>query len=291
MPDWEDRDIEQAEERDDSDVRLSNDGEHSRYWFFGPIGFAGIFIVVAVAVYLLFLRGGTKDILDQSNVDLQAGTSVPSNISEPGADISEVTSELEAIVLPPLSVSDDFVRALVRKLSSHPDLVSFLVTEQLVRNVVVVVANVAEGVSPAHVLQHLRPEERFEVVGHSGQFLINPESYRRYDTYVDAFVSVNSAGLVDVYQQVKPLIEEACQELGYGEQPFEDILSMAFAIILKTPVVRGGVVVETVSVNYTYSERWLEELEPAQKQLLRTGPNNVQRIQTKVREIASELGL
>ena len=49
--------------------------------------------------------------------------------------------------------------------------------------------------------------------------------------------------------------------------------------------------VETVSVNYTYSEQWIEDLPPVQRQLLRMGPDNVQRIQAKLREIAVEFGL
>ncbi len=180
---------------------------------------------------------------------------------------------------------------MVEKLSAHPVLASFVVTEQLVRKAVVVVANVAEGLSPARLFPHLRPEERFEVASHSGRLVIDAESYHRYDTYVDFLVSLDSAGLVETYRNVRPLIDEAYQELGYGEQPFEDVLTMAFAVVLKTPIVRGDMVVETVRVNYTYSEQWIEDLPPVQRQLLRMGPDNVQRIQAKLREIAVEFGL
>ena len=107
---------------------------------------------------------------------------------------------------------------------------------------------------------HLRPEERFKVASHSGRLVIDAESYYRYNTYVDLLVSLDSAGLVETYRNVRPLIDEAYQELGYGERPFEDVLTMAFAVVLKTPIVRGDMAVETVSVNYTYSEQWIEDL-------------------------------
>ena len=158
---------------------------------------------------------------------------------------------------------------MVEKLSAHPVLASFVVTEQLVRKAVVVVANVAEGLSPARLFPHLRPEERFEVASHSGRLVIDAESYYRYNTYVDLLVSLDSAGLVETYRNVRPLIDEAYQELGYGERPFEDVLTMAFTVVLKTPIVRGDMAVKTVSVNYTYSAQWIEDLPPVQRQLLR----------------------
>ena len=88
----------------------------------------------------------------------------------PPSGETEALPEAAPIVLPPLSTSDDFVRAIVEKLSAHPVLASFVVTEQLVRKAVVVVANVAEGLSPARLFPHLRPEEQDGVeVGFRGR--------------------------------------------------------------------------------------------------------------------------
>ena len=288
MSNWEDQDIEQPETSAVSDARSSGDDEPLRHWLLVPAGVVGIPLAVGIVLYFLLAGGGPEETADAPDFALEA----PATIApEPAADEPEAPPEPAPIVLPPLSTSDDFVRALVEKLSSHPELASFLVTEQLVRKAVVVVANVAEGLSPARLFPHLRPDERFEVAARSDRLLIDPESYRRYDTYVDVLVSLDSAGLVEAYRNVKPLVDEAYQELGYGEQPFEDVLAMAFAVVLKTPVMRGDVAVETVSVNYTYSDQWLEDLQPVQKQLLRMGPDNVRGIQAKLREIAGALGL
>ena len=263
MPsDSEDRNIEQPEESAVSEPVLTDDGKSLRHWLLVPAGVVGIAFVVGIVLYFLLTGGG----IDEAPT---------STVAEPAAPPSGETGalpEAAPIVLPPLSTSDDFVRAMVEKLSAHPVLASFVVTEQLVRKAVVVVANVAEGLSPARLFPHLRPEERFKVASHSGRIVIDAESYYRYNTYVDLLVSLDSAGLVETYRNVRPLIDEAYQELGYGERPFEDVLTMAFTVVLKTPIVRGDMAVETVSVNYTYSEQWIEDLPPVQRQLLRMGP-------------------
>jgi hypothetical protein len=44
------------------------------------------------------------------------------------------------------------------------------------------------------------------------------------------------------------------------------------------------------SVRFLYEDEALEGLEPAQKQLMRMGPENVRRVQEKLREIQQALG-
>ena len=235
MPsDSEDRNIEQPEESAVSEPVLTDDGESLRHWLLVPAGVVGIAFVVGIVLYFLLTGGG----IDEAPDALEAPTSTVAEPAAPPSGETGALPEAAPIVLPPLSTSDDFVRAMVEKLSAHPVLASFVVTEQLVRKAVVVVANVAEGLSPARLFPHLRPEERFEVASHSGRLVIDAESYHRYNTYVDLLVSLDSAGLVETYRNVRPLIDEAYQELGYGEQPFEDVLTMAFAVVLKTPIVR-----------------------------------------------------
>src|SRR5262245_35319371 len=67
----------------------------------------------------------------------------------------------EGVSVPPLDESDAVVRELVRKLSSHPAVAAWLLTNGLIRNFTVTVANVAEGVTPAKHLRALRPSSSF----------------------------------------------------------------------------------------------------------------------------------
>ena len=85
----------------------------------------------------------------------------------------------EAIDLPPLDATDAIVRTLVGRLSSHPAIAAWLTTDQLIRNITVVVANIADGDTPAKHLKALRPSGSFSVRQSGGNLSLDPASYAR----------------------------------------------------------------------------------------------------------------
>ena len=89
----------------------------------------------------------------------------------------------------------------------------------------------------------------------------------------------------------KPLALEAYRELGYLDQPFDATFAKAIDVLLRTPVVEGRIGLNADSVNYSYVDRRLEALAPAQKQLLRMGPQNARKVQNKLRELARAMKL
>jgi hypothetical protein len=180
---------------------------------------------------------------------------------------------------------------MLRKLSAHPFLAQVLDADDLVRKIVVSIANVAEGASPAKQLVHLRPEERFAVVETAARTVIDPETYGRYDPAADLFASLDARAVAGLYPTLEPLLEEAHSELGLSDRRgFRDTLSRAFEILLAVPVVEGPVRLRPVSVTFAFEDPALEKLSPAQKHLLRMGPENVRRVQGKLVELKAALG-
>jgi hypothetical protein len=196
----------------------------------------------------------------------------------------------EKIDLPPLDQSDPIVRELVGRLSSHPAVVAWLTTDQLIRNFATVVLNVSNGRTPSPQLRKLKPREEFRVTAGSAP-AIDPRSYRRYDAYADAFAGLDAKGAATLYATLKPRIEDAYRELGYPEGDFDGTLERAVNELLRTPVVEGAVPLVSRSVAYEFADPRLQSLSSAQRQLLRTGPRNVKLIQQKLREIAPLAGL
>jgi hypothetical protein len=198
----------------------------------------------------------------------------------------------DRIALPPLAETDPIVRELVRKISSHPNVIAWLATDGLIRNFTVVVANVVEGVTPARHLKNLKPSGSFRVVDRNGQTVVDPRSYARYDGIAAAAASIDPAGAARLYSTLKPRIEEAYAELGTQPASFDAALERAIIVLLRTPVVEGPIRVEPEGgVGYRYADARLEELTAAQKHLLRTGPANVQMIQSALRGWALALGI
>lgn len=192
---------------------------------------------------------------------------------------------------PPLADSDDWVREIVSQISSHPQLAEWLLTPELVRGFVVVVDNIAEGTAPRKHLMMMAPDTAFGVRESDGKVLIDPVSYARFDQIVEVIDSLDTAGMAELYQAMRPLCQEAYEDLGYPGEDFDASLSRAVNRLLATPVVDQPIEIEKKVTAYRFVDPALEELSPAAKQFLRLGPENLQRLQSKVRELALAIGL
>lgn len=92
---------------------------------------------------------------------------------------------------------------------------------------------------------------------------------------------------------MKPLFQQAFRKLGYPDRDFQDTLIEAMINLLATPVVEKDIILidSEKGINYLMVDEVLEKLNPAQKHLLRMGPENTLKIQKKLREIALGLGV
>lgn len=196
--------------------------------------------------------------------------------------------EIEPVDLPPLDETDALVRDLVRALSSHPRVLAWLTTDGLIRNFAVSVENIANGQSPALHQRVLRPQAPFGVVEGRGGLTIDTRAYRRYDDLAAAVDSVDTQGAAKLYSLLKPRIQEAYQELGYTT-PFDRALETAMVRLLEAPVVEGDIALIPRGGLYQYNDQRLEQLNGAQKQLLRMGPRNERIVQRKLRSIGRAL--
>jgi hypothetical protein len=196
-----------------------------------------------------------------------------------------------SVVVPPLDESDAVVAELLAKLSTHPRVAAWLATKGLIRNFAVVVTNVAEGRAPASLVPALRPASTFNVVQRGTATYMDPASYERYTPLADAVASVDPAGSARLYATLKPRIEEAYRELGVEEPLFDHALERSIVLLLKTPVIETPIAVTPDGIGYAFADARLEGLTPAQKQLLRMGPQNTRTIQRTLRAIGLALGI
>jgi hypothetical protein len=240
-------------------------------------------VAIGLAVYFFFFTNAPPA--------EEAATTAPkpaATTSDPKAALGRDPMDVE---LPPLDQSDLIVRKLVSGLSSHPTVAAWLATDGLIRNFTVVVSNIAEDDRPAVHVARLRPAGRFEVVERNGKLVIDPRSYQRYNQLTAAIQSIDPDGAARLYATLKPLIEQAHRDLGYGNTSFDATLERAIAKLLATPALRDPVAVVPKGIGYGYEDARIEALTPAQKHLLRFGPNNVQVVKQALRNIAVALGI
>jgi hypothetical protein len=197
----------------------------------------------------------------------------------------------EPIELPPLDETDPTVRERVGALSSDPTIAAWLATNDLIRNVTGVIQAIAEDRGVARHLTVLRPSQPFSVQRSGGRMTIDARSYRRYDAIAAAVGSLDARASATLYSTFRPRITEAYAELGFPNTPFDATLEDALETLVSTPVPDGPIEVTPRGGTYAFADPRLEALAPAQKQLLRMGPENARVVKAKLREIAIALGV
>src|SRR5262245_25131861 len=261
----------------------------------------GAIIVVALAAAAYFGRPLLEEFLarvapEEAPAPPEAGPAeppapapVPPPPPPPAAAETEAPPAAEA--LPPLAESDAFVRERVARASSRPELAGWLAGEGLVERFVAAVDAVANGESPRAELAELAPKRPFLASERGGRTFADPASYARYDLPASVFASLDPGVCAELHRLLLPLFEAAYGQLGKREGRFDDVLARAFRVLLQAPVRDGEVELVPRMRSYHFADPALEALAPAQKQLLRMGPINARRVQTKLRELADALGL
>lgn len=249
------------------------------------MGFLVLLAVVAIGLWLWGPRStqSPSEAVGRVPVDEVVERAAPEmrglGVGEPDAD------------LPALGDMDGYVRPMLSALSRRPELAALLATDGLVRRFVVSVEAVARGASPAGRVRAVAPRGAFQVQSRGGEDVIDPASYARYDGLVALVEDLDPQQLARVYGRLKPRFEEAYAELGV-DGTFDQAMARALAHLLQTPAVPASPRVQPgKGTNYTYADSALERLSPAQRHLLRLGPERAERVKARLRAFAAALGV
>lgn len=189
----------------------------------------------------------------------------------------------------PLDISDGAIKTAVMSLSVMPELAQVLVDEDLIRRFVVFTNNLADQqLADSHHLLRA-PESQFKVYRQAGKEWIDSASYQRYTVYAEILDSMDSETMMTLYNTYKPAIANIFAEVGDPSEDFDARLVDAIDHLLDTPEVPVPVEVYTDSVMYKFRIDRVEDLSGPQKQLLRTGPENMRLIKAKLRELRDAL--
>ncbi|ESP90515.1 DUF3014 domain-containing protein [Pseudoalteromonas luteoviolacea] len=183
-------------------------------------------------------------------------------------------------VLPSLDDSDNSVRDTVANYLSKQAM-ELLVTEDMVRRSVVFIDNLAQGKVAKKHYPVSKPSDNFMVI-EDDLIITDPNSFERYTPYVNMLNSMSTAQLVRLYEQYKPLINEAYEEIGYNGGEFDYTLQEALGELLETPIPESNLPLIQESVTYKYAYAEWEQLSDAQKLFLRMGPENMKKAKKRL---------
>lgn len=204
---------------------------------------------------------------------------------------TSAVAEPEVVVepVPVLAESDAFVQQKALAMINNNVLSSSLVQQDLVRQFVVFVDNLAQGELTRKVSPLKGPEKLFSVSEITNKVYLNPEGFHRYDAYVDSIAKMDEQSLITTYKQLTPLLEEAFTELGYSNAKFNDRMLQAIKMLLAAPIIEDPIELNSISVNYQFVDPNLEALPSAQKLLIRMGPENTRKLKVALRKIENQL--
>ncbi len=184
--------------------------------------------------------------------------------------------------MPALGESDTTVQAHMQLLGGRAVL-EWLAGEQLLRRIVVQVANAADGDLVYQQSPLVRQGELAVVSLADERFALDPASYRRYDAYVDFLANMQPDLLVAFYRYYEPLLDQAYAELGNPIGAFRGELLTAIEMVMAAPVLETPIELVPIGTAYEFKDQALEALPGVHKQLIRMGPQNTRRIQDTLR--------
>jgi hypothetical protein len=206
----------------------------------------------------------------------------------PNMEVEEFEAQ-EVVVEIPVDVSDAAIKTSLMAVASSPTLSKLLVNDRLIEKFVINVHNLANAqLSPKDTLV-VPPSESFKTYAQADRTWIDNSTFQRYNSYVDAFESLDTTDLLAVFDNYENTVKEKFAEISRPGQSFDQALVDAIDTLLDTPKVPVPIEVYTDSVMFKFKDERLENLSGPQKQLLRTGPENMRRIKDVLRTLKQSI--
>ncbi|MCH8175697.1 MAG: DUF3014 domain-containing protein, partial [Proteobacteria bacterium] len=204
---------------------------------------------------------------------------LPVEVVEPAPAPVLEEPDSPVVQLPNLNDSDSFVFEGLRAFRNGVALIRLLASDQLVRKFVVLVENISRGEYPQTGLPYRGIEQEMPVQNiDENLFVMDASAHGRFDQIIDIFVALDTDQAVTLYRTLSPLFQQAYAEIGFRNVNFDDTLRSAVNIILRTPYIEGPYQLVKPSVMYLYADASIENLQNVQKQLIRIGPENTEKV-------------
>lgn len=154
---------------------------------------------------------------------------------------------------------------------------------------VAIVDNLRQGAVPYKLLPVGRPSKAFPFTDNGLAVTMDPAGFERYNGLADTVAGIDVPATLAIYDLLSVAIEEAWDALGYTDTAFDDAVLSTLGAIMLTPATNVEARLIKDESNWIYEDEALESLSALQKQIMRMGPENADKIQAKARELRGAL--
>ena len=253
-----------------------------------PFIVATVALVLSVFYFLSFYDSDEteeyrfQEIPQQSSSDILEEAIVPeASIPDSVSLEQNISATTEIFNLPELDDSDIFLRERVSLISKNRDLTLWLSSSDVIRRIVSYIDGLSRGVILDKIFPLSPPKNKLIIHMDDGKIWLNAGNYERYDQTIKVILSLDIKLLAKMFHFSRPLLETAFSELGYTPRQMDGIILRALNQILETPVIYEPIPLTRDSVTYKFEQPEIESLKPIQKQLIRSGPTNTEKIKNK----------
>lgn len=215
----------------------------------------------------------------------------PRTVSNKQGDDS--THPQDILAIPPhinLENSDGLFKKAIAELSSN--LAIWFDVHNIIRKYTILINDISQNQLLYKNRMFLRMPQKMQVNQDAGEMYIATESYQRYDFLATTIASIDTRKALKLYLRFRPLFKQVYDGFSYPKgYRLEDIFMKAAAVIINTPVVDKKIKVVKHATSYKFADKKLEAMSAVEKQMLRMGAKNTQKIQAKLRQFAKAISL
>jgi hypothetical protein len=205
-----------------------------------------------------------------------------------------VNESVENVVIIPtvttLGESDDGFRKDLGDVSES--LLSWFQVKDVIRKYILIINDLAQNQILYKHRKFLKMPQKFVVKEDSEGLYMANESYARYDQLANAIASLDVQKGLGLYLTYRSFFKQVYDEFGYpADYQVDDIFMKAAHSVLDAPIIKGRIALHRHSIGYKFAEEKFELLNDVEKQMLRMGPENTQKIKVKLRQLVEVMSV
>lgn len=209
-------------------------------------------------------------------------------LPEPEPDLPPVTAPEPTIELS-LAEANTQLAERLSELQIAPIDEQFASKPNAIERSVAITDILRQGEVPYKLLPVARPKQKFPFADNGLAVTMDPAGFARYDGLTNTLSKLDVNTTITLFREYQSTIEQAWQALGYADKSVEPALLEVLELIMLTPDIQLDARLLRDEANWVYEDESLEKLPALQKQIMRMGPENAERLKALARDLRGGL--
>ena len=209
-------------------------------------------------------------------------------LPEPEPDLPPVTAPEPTIELS-LAEANTQLAERLSELQIAPIDEQFASKPNAIERSVAITDILRQGEVPYKLLPVARPKQKFPFADNGLAVTMDPAGFARYDGLTNTLSKLDVNTTITLFREYQSTIQQAWQALGYADKSVEPALLEVLELIMLTPDIQLDARLLRDEANWVYEDESLEKLPALQKQIMRMGPENAERLKALARDLRGGL--